>query len=102
MLYTEQTGENGLAGFKLDFIKKHLLKELRIDQKKKDMEFKEWRNITKEEAQSKILSKLQILDIGCGSGYLAKGLSNWGIGKVEGIDWQSKCIDQANSSINEN
>ena len=50
------------------------------------MEFEQWKNVTTDQAEKTILKDINILDVGCGHGHLARGLAEWGVGKIDSID----------------
>ena len=70
---------------RVNFIRRHL-----VQQKCKGIENEE---IT--------LARLSAVDVGCGAGLLSESLGRVGIGKVVGIDPTPKCIELAQSHLNQ-
>lgn len=68
---------------RVNFVRKHLLKEYESSGKSAD----------------ELFAGMKVLDVGCGAGILAEGLGRLGMGSVTGIDPTPKCIELADAHL---
>ena len=68
---------------RVNFVRKHLLKEYEASGKSAD----------------ELFAGMKVLDVGCGAGILAEGLGRLGMGSVTGIDPTPKCIELADAHL---